>query len=298
MQSDEPQVRSRPLRAVCAPLLLCGLATVTSAQADLSHVVTFGDSMTHNDLLWILSGVPQDVYGADPMEAMFDKGKAPGDELSNYAVGGSLSDDLDAQLAAYFLELALGQVEAATLFGLEIGANDIRDERFLLASAAPQTNPAADAVIDRVIDAIDDAVALVSAGGADIVLWTAPNITLAPDHATEFDPQGADNVRRHTRRLNSFIRSLAVLPQVAVFDLDRHTRILVPHPPTLFGHTLVTSPFYGDYDHIFADGIHLSAATNAILANGIIRALDAAFGSSIPTYTREEIADLAHIPHP
>ena len=78
------------------------------AQVEFETTVCFGDSLTHNNLLGLVSGIPQNVYGVDPMEAAFLKGHHPGDELTSYAVGGSESDELVLQAAAYAFNVFVG----------------------------------------------------------------------------------------------------------------------------------------------------------------------------------------------
>jgi hypothetical protein len=69
------------------------------------------------------------------------------------------------------------------------------------------------------------------------------------------------------------------------------------NPPVIFGHQLVPSPAYGDYDHIFADEIHPTAVGNALLANLLILRINNKWSDDIPFYNFQELADLAHIPH-
>ena len=69
-------------------------------------------------------------------------------------------------------------------------------------------------------------------------------------------------------------------------------------PRVLYGHGLITVPFFGGYDHVFADDLHLTAVTNAILANGILASMRGKWGLSVTPYYDDELADLAHISHP
>jgi hypothetical protein len=288
-------IRRQPLAA----LLACAvLAPVGLGQVDLLDTVCFGDSLTHNDLLGLVYGNPQDMYGVDPMQAVFDKGAQVGDDLDSYAVGGSESDDVSIQVDLYLLNRLLGQADAATLFCFEIGANDILNNDPLLAAHPPGVDPAADAVIDDLIENIDDNLTKLwlTGSGADFVVWTIPDVTTTPNLA-HLGPEEAQNVRAHIERANAFIRSLEALPFVSVLDLYGLLQRMVAQPPYIYGHQLVTSPAFGNYNHIFADDLHLTAVVNARVANQIIINVNAKWGDQIPAYTLPEQAWLARIPH-
>lgn len=121
-------------------------------QADFTDMVTFGNSLTHNDFLGPMHGLPQDMYGRDPSEAIFEKGALPGDQLTNYAVAGSQSGHVNAQIDLYELYRFLGLQDKATLIGFEIGSNDVLNNIYLLAASPPGVDPNADAVIDNIIN--------------------------------------------------------------------------------------------------------------------------------------------------
>ena len=280
------------------PILLVSLALPASAQVDLSEFVTFGDSLTHNDLLGLISGIPQDTYGQDPFQAAFEKARQNGDDTHSYAVGGSESSDLITQVNLYHLLVALGNQTPATTVGLQIGGNDIRNNRGLLAAHAPGTDATADAVIDDLINNMAIAFGLLYSDQRQFVLWTVPRIVLAPDHADEFTWAEKRNLRGHTERANEAIWSLTSLSNVAVYDFDAGIRRISKMPRVLYGHGLVTVPFFGGYDHVFADDLHLTAVSNAILANGILATMRAKWGLGASLYRDEELADLAHITYP
>ena len=110
-------------RRLFLSLFFCLFYTAAHGQVDFTDTVTFGNSLTHNDLLGIVYGNPQDMYGMDPVEAVFDKGAISGDELVNYAVAGSESDDIQLQIDLYEFFRLLQIQDKATLFGFEIGSN-------------------------------------------------------------------------------------------------------------------------------------------------------------------------------
>ena len=105
-------------------LVICPWCPVYG-QADYTDMVTFGDSLTHKDLLWIYYGNPPDLYADDPMEAVFVKGSVSGEELVNYAIAGSDSIHVDSQIATYNIFRDLQLQDSATLFGFESGGNVI-----------------------------------------------------------------------------------------------------------------------------------------------------------------------------
>jgi lysophospholipase L1-like esterase len=283
---------------VCLVILI--LTSSAFGQADFTDTVTFGNSLTHNDLLWIAYGNPPDLYEMDPMEAVFDKGAMAGDELANFAVAGSESDDISAQIDLYeFLRLLQIQ-DKATLFGFEIGSNDILNNVNLLAASAPGVNPSADAVIDNIIDNMrSDLFRLrISHLDAQFVIWLIPDVTLTPDLWNELNPGEIANVQAHIERVNRIIRGAGNRFDFAVaFDTYSMIQEIVFDPPIIFGQQLVPPPAYGDYDHLFADEIHPTAVSNALIANNIILQINDEWNDIIPLYTEEELADLAHIPY-
>jgi lysophospholipase L1-like esterase len=281
-----------------AALFLLVTVPVALGQADLEDVVCFGDSLTHNDLLWIVYGNPRDLYEADPMEAVFNKGSDPGNQLVSFAVGGSESDDLIHQIDLYLLLRFLGTQDQASLFCVEIGGNDVLNNDNLLGANPPGQDPAADAVIDNIISNIKDGLLSlwISNPTAQFVVWTIPDVTLTPDLWNITQTEAA-NIRAHVERVNQFIRSLNRYNSVVVFDLFKLIRHLVNNTPVLFGHPLVPPPANGNYDNLFADEVHPTAVANGYMANLIIFSINRKWNDGIPMYSAAELADLAHIPH-
>jgi phospholipase/lecithinase/hemolysin len=284
--------------ALCFSLLV--FTSIAFAEADFTDAVSFGNSLTHNDLLWIYYGNPPDLYQADPFEAVFNKGALPGDELANYAIAGSESGDVSSQIDLYEFFRLIGAQDKATLISFEIGGNDVLNNVGLLAAHAPGENAEADAITNALIDNMiaDFSRLLGSHSDAQFVVWTVPDVTLTPDLWYDLAPDEAANVRAHIERVNRLIRkagerfSYAVAP-----DVYTMMGIAVENPPVIFGHELVPPPAYGDYDNLFADEIHPTAVGNALIANYFILLMNAKWADSIPLYTRAQLADLAHIPH-
>ncbi|RMH05249.1 MAG: hypothetical protein D6702_00930 [Planctomycetota bacterium] len=287
--------RRRLFRALPALLLL---AAPLAAQADFSASVSFGDSLTHNDLLGLVYGNPQDLYGKDPFHASWSKGAQPGDHLSNYAVGGSESRHLHTQIELFDFMVLIGVEPEPTLIDVEIGGNDFLNNRDLLASAPPGVDPMVDDVVDRLLVRLERDVRHLARKyrQAKIVLWTIPDIVLAPAVWGRYSATEEANIRAHLARANQAIRAAAAARRIAVYDFAAAFAGYVASPPAFYGHPLVGPPAYGDYDHLFADDIHPTAVHNALHANGILDALEAAWGGSFPRYSERELADLAHIP--
>lgn len=263
-------------------------------------VVTFGDSLTHNDLLGWYYGNPQDLYGNDPMEATFNKAARAGDSLRNYAIAGSTSQQVNVQIDLYDLQRLLGNQPLANLIGYEIGGNDILNNIDLLAQFGVGESPVADGVIDRLLyNQINQLSYLASTHpGGKAVLWNIPDVTYTPELFGLLNAQEVANVQAHVQRANEFIDGLSSLPNVVVVDLYMMLTETVQNPPVIFGTPLVPPPGFGDYDHLFADSIHPTAVGNAIIANDIIEAINSKWGLIIPLYTEEELAELARIPVP
>lgn len=279
-------------------LLFVLSGSLAFAQANFTNMVTFGDSLTHNDILGIVYGNPQDMYGKDAMEAVFSKGASGGDKLTNYAVAGSESSQVAIQIDLYEFFQLIGFQKNATLIGFEIGGNDILNNTDLLVGYAPGQNPSADEVIDRLIaNARKDLLRLRrSHQSAQFIIWTIPDVTLTPRLWYGLTPWEIANLREHIERANHLIRNLRKYPFVVVLDLYRLMPAVIENPPVFFGQQLVAPPDYGNYDHLFADEIHPTAVSNALLANIMIQIINSKWNDSVPLYTEEELADLARIP--
>lgn len=291
-------MRKSFLPAVC--LFLLATAPWAHAQADFTDSVTFGNSLTHNDLLWLVYGNPRDLYQADPMEAVFDKGAAMGDELVNYAIAGSESGDVSTQIDLYEFFRLLQIQDKATLFGFEIGSNDVLNNINILAAYPPGENASADAIIDNIINNIRDDLSRLRSTHLDaqFVVWLIPDVTDTPDLWGQLTPKEIDNVRAHTGRVNRLIAGAGMRYGFLV-ALDTYSLIqeMASYPPVIFGHQLVPPPAYGDYDDLFADEIHPTAVSNGLIANEIITLINTEWNDAIPYYSEAELADLAHIPY-
>ena len=282
--------------AILFLLFLVPAAPGLRGQADFDYTVTFGDSLTHNDILWMVYGTTRDLYEDDPNEAVFRKGAAAGDSLANYAVAGSTSVHVGWQVDTYLFFEWLGLEDTATLVGFEIGGNDILGADDILKASPPGVDPQADAIIDGLIARIlSNLQALYIDLHCQILVWTIPDVTQIPDYYGALTPQEIDNLRAHIERANAVIRSLDQYPMVTVADVYQIVQDFIASPPVIQGTPLVPPPQHGDYADLFADEVHPTAVTNALLANEFIQAINAKWHDVIPFYTEQELADLAHI---
>jgi hypothetical protein len=131
-------------------LIVLSAASPSHSAANFTRVATFGDSLTHNDILGIYYKKPQGMYGRDPMEAVFKKGRASRDKLRNFAIAGSVavdsSDDdsptVEYQVDEYELLLFIGEQKEASFVSFEIGSNDILDNIEILVNPNPGVSSA------------------------------------------------------------------------------------------------------------------------------------------------------------
>lgn len=266
------------------------------ADVNTKRSVSFGDSITHNDLLFILFNTNPATYGADPFEAAFNKAAYEGDELLNFAFLGSTSADVLDQVEFYAAQREAGVLLPSTLVSIQAGGNDVLDNLAVLATAPPGTSREADRVTAEIMLNILDAVLVLQKvdRNVDTVIWTVPDVTVIPLVQGLGLPETAlANVRRHIERINNFIRGYAGRNNVVLLDIYNILRQAAANPPTLLGMTLVGPPAYGDFDHIFADPIHPTAVANAIVANAMITQLNQKFDDDIALYNELELATLA-----
>ncbi|MFW5653151.1 MAG: hypothetical protein ACOC0P_03820, partial [Planctomycetota bacterium] len=114
------------LRSLLPVVLTVALfASDALGQANFRRMVTFGDSLTHNTLLYLYYGTWRDLYGDDPMEAVWMQGAVPGNELTSYAIAGSESEQILWQINTYMFFEFLGFEPFPSMVGFEIGGNDI-----------------------------------------------------------------------------------------------------------------------------------------------------------------------------
>lgn len=290
------------MRAACfqrlfAVLLVLGAVIGARADVNLHHVVCFGDSLTDNQsILPRYTGLPSTLYGHDPMELVFDKNRLQGNELSNYAVAGFTSDNVGLQVGLYQFNITFGFENKATLFQMEMGGNDILNNDSLLYNNAPGTNRQADRVINTLLRNWRTYTAdLASTSRPDVkaVLWTIPDITLTPRYWEQLSGQQQANLRAHTERANAFIRSLDHFDNVLVLDVWSILADFVNDPPQIGHITLEGPPQHGHTTDMFADEIHPTAVSNALIANELIRTMNLEWNAGFELYSENELLDFA-----
>ena len=270
---------------------------------DTRHVATFGDSLTDNEYIYLLFGTDPANYGADPMEAFFAKASRAGDQLSNFAVLGSTSSDVLAQVEYYEQLRQSGAVERATVVSIQAGGNDVLDivnnsaNLFLLASAAPGENKEADAVTSDIkINILRSLIKLQRSRRMTTVLWTVPDVTLTPYFFSfGFNQQQTENVRAHIDEVNQFIRFMGLFPRTIVLDVNRILTATTFDPPVILDVTIQPAPSFGTSTDQFADPIHPTGVMNAIVANELIKRVNRRFRVRIEVYSEIELAIIAGI---
>lgn len=288
-------MRSRFCTASVLFITLFSTTIPALAHVNTKRSVSFGDSLTDNDLLFLLFPNDPAVYGADPFEAAFNKAAIGNDELTNYAILGSTSANVLEQVKAYGEMRRQRLVKSSTFASVQAGGNDMIDNLLAFASAPPGANAEVDFLALRIkVNIIESVVRLLWRDRrADVVVWTVPDITQIPAVLAAGLPAPAlANVRAHIESINDCIRALNWSRRVAVLDAYAIMRDAVANPPTFFGMTLVGPPAFGSFDNIFADPIHPTAVSNAILANGIITAVNKKFHDNIPQYNNAELGAL------
>ena len=286
----------RPVFGLCAVVAILSPAGPAAADVNLHEVVCFGDSLTDNQgILPLYMGNPAELYGHDPMQLVYDKNREVGDELSDYAVAGFTSDNVGLEVSLYEFNLFFPWQDHATLFQLEMGGNDILNDDWYLANNRPGTNQGADLVIDNIIwnwnnyvlDLKEDA-----RRDAKAVFWTIPDISVVPRYYDLFSDEQIANIQGHTQRANAYIRSFDRFDNVVVLDIYDLLHEMVENPPLIDGHLLTGPPFYGETWYMFADEIHPTAVSNALIANELIALMNAKWDAGFIGYSEDELLDL------
>lgn len=285
-------------RALSLPMVLAiGLlaASVGAQVVDFSETVSFGDSLTDNRAVL---AQPPSLYGNDPMQAIFIKGRRAGDVLTNFATYGAPSSAMMQQIVNYAPRW-FGN-DRATTISFQTGGNDILRNYGALAGNPPGSNAAADAVIDGLIANIanDFGMLWLAHPSATFVLWTVPDVTHAPRYWSVRNSPGAANVRAHVDRVNRLMRKLDVFANITILDIEPWMRAMSLSPPTVGAQQLLAPPMTGRHNCLFADIVHPTAVTNAWLANNVIHVLNVRRGTAIPRWTDCELATLAMLQCP
>ena len=285
----------RPLALLVSAVFFC--PSVVWSQVDTSRCVSFGDSLTDNDSLYLLFGTDPWIYGPDPFEAVFQQAADHDDQLENHAVLRSTSSDVLDQVRSYVDARDAGEIDSASLISLQAGGNDFLTTEVLLtlASAPPGESELADSVASEIRGNLLAGLRLLKSSdrNAALVLWTIPDVTLSPYViGLGLDAASQVNIRAHLERTNRLIRTLERQPRIAVLDIFTILVEVSIAPPTIGHIALTPPPYFGFGSAIFADPIHPTAVSNGLLANELISKLNARFGDSIPTYSDSELLKL------
>jgi phospholipase/lecithinase/hemolysin len=288
-------------RFLTSLLFMLSMAVAGHAQINTSQVYTFGDSLTDNDYLYLFFGTPPEIYGADPMQLAFEKAAEPGDQLTNFAVLGSRSYEVLAQVQAYQEGRDAGILPAATLVSLQAGGNDFIDLQngstnlILLASAAPGENEVVDQIVKDAKKNLLHCLQILQRGDRpQVVLWTTPDVSLTPYVLSlGFSSEQLANIRAHSERLNNVLRAISRQSNVALLDSSALLTELTVDPPTVLGVTIQPTPLFGFGTAQFADPIHPTAVVNGFVANEAILQMNLVFGDAVPLYDDLELAEMA-----
>lgn len=283
-------------------VLLQFLAASTSllqAEVNTTRSVSFGDSLTDNDYLFLIFDNDPFLYQADPFERMFQKAASQGDVLENYAVLGSESQHVLQQVRQYVSARSAGQLPPATLLSLEAGGNDFLNEAklFQLANYPPGANEAADEIVNSIRQNLMQSVRLLrQVDDAPVVLWTIPDVTQVPvSYLYGFSPDQLSNLRLHVARINQFLRHQTKRKDLVLMDMAEVLNMATYSPPVIMEQIIYPAPLVGSPTYIFADPIHPTAVANGILANEMIQSLNKKLADDIPLYSEEELGTMAGI---
>lgn len=291
---------ARPLvfAALLVALLAALCARAASAQSPFRSTVTFGDSMTCNWPLSVLFHGPDNLWGADPAEAVFLKAAAAGDQITDYSALAARASEVRGEFYSYVDHCLTGQQTPGTFFFWQAGTNEFLNNQAAFRSQPPGQNATTDRILDTYLrDAFDQIYLLVLCHpGARIAVWTIPDVTLLPIWWGQISLQDMANLRAHLQRANDVLRALEWFPQVAVVDFDAVWRATIAAPPAVGGRALLGPPAWGQGTDLFAEPFHPTAVFNALIANGFIATLNARFGLTIPSYTQAELLAMTYAP--
>lgn len=198
-------------------------------------------------------------------------------------------DDLAAgyptTLAALLSEI--GQAEAVVIF---LGGNDLKRNYSKLHN---DTEPAdfQSALVNRLATIHDWVRARRSS--VPIIVCTLPDVAATPEVYTNYpDPVKAASARAKVAAINQAVIAMAVSKGATVARIDRITdRVMDDDPFHLNGTTFIVegAPQNPPTRLFCKDNFHPGTAAQALIANEIIAALNAATGRSIPAFSNREI---------
>jgi len=214
---------------------------------------------------------------------------------TNYAFGGararagagSGAPDLPTQVGMYFADSS-GAADAASLYVIWIGANDLRDA--VEALAADQTGGASASIVQGALGSIaQNIVTLWSAGARAFLVPNEPNLAVTPALLSQpGQVQGAAAALSalYDANLATVLAGLEQqLPQTKIVRLDVYALLnSVIATPKAYGFTQTQVPCLAfgviagaicddPRQYVFWDAIHPTAAVHRVLANAAVGAL-------------------------
>jgi phospholipase/lecithinase/hemolysin len=316
-------------RSRCAVVLLALLVLpfVAFARDGYDHVVTFGDSLSDSGNVYALTGqqslapygpIPTAPYaigghhfsnGATWTEHLAVTLRTPAssgpalqgnERFRNYAFGGAtaraggLVPDLSTQVGMYLAD-ENGVADAAALFAIWIGGNDVRNA--LEALAVDPTGAASGAIIESAVTAISqNAWNLWLSGARQFLVLNSADLSMLPAVRAQ-GPQVQAAARQLSMSFNAglaiALEQLRALPEIEIHELDVFNLLhQVVETPADFGLVNVIEPCltFGvitgavcdePWRYLFWDAIHPTTATHAILADAAVALLlpEAAFAA-------------------
>jgi lysophospholipase L1-like esterase len=204
----------------------------------------------------------------------------------NWALSGARTHQLAPQVAGLAGQAAAGDARVAVLM---IGGDDFRD---VVAGADPATT-----VARGVANTVGAAQALLASNpNLRLVVGTVPDITKVPEARTavQLDPTLAPVLAQLSQLIDQYNAALAGQiagnPRVTLIDLNGVFKKILSQPSSaVSGVTLNTTVPSADPTHLFVDDLHPGTVGQALIANGVIDAIDMKFGYDVPRLSDAEI---------
>lgn len=258
--------------------------TTVFAQANFTHLFTFGDSML-DDNNYVVNPL---AFGKPIGLSIFDKAAKPGSNYHNWAVGGTTSWQIRDSIDNYVFNLNLGWTSPATFIVLDGGANDPRYwfPRYNINYMLNNQSWFAQQTINYMVDAF----------------WTLRNrlpnakivVCTLPDMKTfqlGYTAQQIQFLTGYQNQVNFTLRNAAGVANTLVLDIEA---IMKSAPPMAGPIQTIPLPGYvfdgsTGYPGLSSDGVHFSSVGNRVTVNELILDVNAAFGDTIPLYSAIEL---------
>jgi len=267
------------LPRLCAAIAVGAVTHI--AQGDgitFSDVIVFGDSLSDNGNLYDLTGgfIPisppyyEGRFSNGPVwvEHLAPQFGVPADAMTNYAIGGSTTDDvLDTQIADH---IDNGSSPGDALHIFWAGAND-----FLASDAGDPIDPI---IFDAMANIEDSITTLAGVGATTFLMPNLPDLAVTPRYLHD-NPGDADRAHDYTLAFNDaltgLIASLESDLMIDIFQLDTFSLMNdIIADPSLFGFTNVTDRALltdgtivdNPNEYLFWDDLHPTAPAHELFA--------------------------------